>query len=93
MPKTLYDIIVDSIDGAELVDVGSMLTNLRLTKSDAEIVCIPRAIGIADEAFTAMLDAAKPGVTELELAGITTGTAMTLGRNMYRSVWYRQVAA
>jgi Xaa-Pro aminopeptidase len=79
MPQPLYEIIRKAADGAELVDCGEMLWALRLRKSDAEIACIVRAIEIADAAYTELMRAAVPGVTELELMGVAAGTAHKLG--------------
>lgn len=78
-PGALTEKFTRALDGGMLTDAGEILTDLRKTKSSAELACLTRAIEIADAAYTEMMTAAKPGVTELKLAGIATGRAMELG--------------
>lgn len=79
MTYPLYNIIASSIGDAELVDINNILYTMRLSKSENEVSCLLKAIEIADAAYTELMRCAKPGLTELELAGIATGTAMKLG--------------
>lgn len=79
MPKPLFDRIEAATEGAQLRDANAILVNMRLSKSDGEVQCLMKAMEIADLAYTELMRAAKPGVTELELAGIATGEAMKLG--------------
>lgn len=79
MPKPLYDIIENALEGTEIVDANSIFFDMRISKTEEEVKCITKAIEIADKAYTEMMRFAKPGVTELELAGVATGEAMKLG--------------
>lgn len=79
MPQPLYEIIRRALGEAEIVDANDLLMGMRLKKTDAEVACLAKAVEIADIAYTEMMKAAKVGVTELELAGIATGTAMRMG--------------
>ncbi|WP_018660652.1 M24 family metallopeptidase [Heyndrickxia acidiproducens] len=58
----------ESLLKAELVPVSSLIENLRLIKSEAEIKILKEAADIADAAFKHILDFLKPGVTELEVS-------------------------
>lgn len=59
-----------SFPDAELVNADDILTTLRRVKSPAEIACLREGLRIGELALDAMLDAVKPGMTELELTGI-----------------------
>lgn len=79
MSAILYEIIRHAAGDAEIKDINGILSRLRLTKSEAEIGCIRRAIEIADYGYLKMLRAAHPGVTELELAGAAVGEVLKSG--------------
>lgn len=79
MPKPLYDIIEKALDGCEIVDANTILSSMRVSKSDNEVACLLKAMEIADKAYTELMRAAKPGVSELELAGVASGEALKLG--------------
>ena len=79
MSTYLYQSIQNGIGDAEIIDASGVLYSLRLKKSDYEVECLRKAASITDKAYSAMLKAARPGVTELELAGIATGEAMKHG--------------
>lgn len=68
MPHTVYIAIRDSVPGSEVVDANSILFDQRLFKTSEEIACLKEAARIADSAYKALLQSAKPGVTELQLA-------------------------
>jgi len=78
MPHYLYEKIVKS-SGAEIIDANNVLNDMRLRKSDNEVKCLLKAVEIADRAYTELMKAAIPGVTELELSAIAIGEAMKLG--------------
>ncbi|WP_316569640.1 aminopeptidase P family protein [Neobacillus sp. YIM B06451] len=52
----------------ELVPVDGAIEKLRLIKTDAEIKILKEAAGIADAAFTHILEFIRPGKTELEVS-------------------------
>lgn len=78
IPAPLNDKIVRAA-GVEIIDANDIFFGLRLNKSKEEVKCIMKAVEIADRAYTEMMRYAKPGVTELEMAGVATGEAMKLG--------------
>lgn len=55
-------------DDVELVPVGSLVDDLRVVKSDAEIAIIERAIHLTDQAFEQVEPTIKAGDTEREIA-------------------------
>ncbi len=55
--------------GAKVVDGSWIVDTVGLTKSPLEVACVRKAAEIADIGIQAGLDAAEPGVSELELNG------------------------
>lgn len=56
-------------EALELVDGTAIMTDLRIVKSSEEVDLIRKASKVADKAMKAAIEAAKPGVTETEIAG------------------------
>ncbi|RWA58412.1 Xaa-Pro peptidase family protein [Mesorhizobium sp.] len=57
-----------------LVDASDLITELRIRKSDAEVVCMREAGKVLDAAYAGAFDALRPGVLETEvLAAALTG--------------------
>jgi len=54
----------------ELVPLQDVMTNIRKVKDDHEIDLIRKSVGVAEEAFEAMLAEIKPGQSENYLAGL-----------------------
>jgi Xaa-Pro aminopeptidase len=78
MSYYLYQSIRESF-GAEIVDSGSLLFELRREKSASEIACLAEAARIADEAYKALMQADLIGKTETYAAGIAEGAARLHG--------------
>ncbi len=55
---------------AELVPLENVMSNIRKVKDDTEVDLIRKSVGIAEEAFTAIRDEIKVGLTENYLAGL-----------------------
>lgn len=79
MSHQVYLTIVNSLADCELVDANSMLHEVRLIKSPHEIACLKEAARIADSAYQALMDAAQPGRTELQLAAAAHEAAYRAG--------------
>ncbi len=56
------------LEGADLVDVGSALDALRMTKDAGELVRLRAAARLAEDALGAVLDGVRPGNTEERIA-------------------------
>jgi Xaa-Pro aminopeptidase len=54
----------------ELVPLENVMSNIRKVKDDTEVDLIRKSVGIAEEAFTAILSEIKVGLTENHLAGL-----------------------
>ena len=64
---------------AMVMEVSTLLEEQRFVKSPAELAYIRKAAAIADAAMETMIEVARPGITELELAGEMHRTMMRLG--------------
>ena len=61
--------LLKSVDsGLRLVPTGTITEDLRAVKDESEIESIAAACAITGEAFTAVLDLIRPGVTERQIA-------------------------
>ncbi|WP_158301869.1 M24 family metallopeptidase [Paenibacillus mesophilus] len=79
MPRSLLEAIESSLEGIEVVDAGELLFKLRMSKSEHEVACLKRAAAIADAGYRLMMEQARPGMTELELAAIAYGECTRRG--------------
>ena len=64
---------------AHIVDATAALEGLRIIKDADEIACLRRAIEISEGALSATLDAAEPGMSEIELAAVLERSLRELG--------------
>lgn len=55
---------------AEIVDCSDIMLALRRIKSENELACIREGFRIIEKATDAVIDALRPGVTELEMVGV-----------------------
>lgn len=55
---------------AELVRADALLTRLRAIKSEAELECLRAAFRISEDAIGSVLEAIRPGMTELQVVGV-----------------------
>jgi Xaa-Pro dipeptidase len=67
------------LEGVELVDASDVVPELRLVKSPAELAYQRQAAAIADHALSAAIDAVRPGISEIELAGIAAAALGAAG--------------
>ena len=70
MPYAHYERLRLELPELELVDVTGHFSRLRAVKSDEEIEWLRRAARLTDKAMLALADAARPGVSEIELVGV-----------------------
>jgi len=70
----MYEGLRESFPEAEIVNADELTAKLRSEKSPAEIACLREGFRLGELALEAMLNAVKPGMTELELAGIAVST-------------------
>ena len=65
--------------GANVVEGSWVVDKVRLIKSAAEIEVMKKAASIADTAMETVREAIRPGVTEIELAGVVLQAMMKAG--------------
>jgi Xaa-Pro aminopeptidase len=65
--------------GPELTGAGTAIDELRMVKDEGEIELLARACSITAQAFSAVLDRLRPGVTEREYANALERTMIDLG--------------
>ncbi|WP_115728707.1 M24 family metallopeptidase [Actinomyces culturomici] len=62
--------LAEAFPDAELVDARRLMTQLRSHKTENEISCLREAARITELATHAVVEALRPGVTELEMVGV-----------------------
>ena len=73
------DVVGHSGAAFELVPLDGVIDDLRIVKDDAELALLARACEITGEAFGAVLDRVRPGVTEREFAVALERAMVDLG--------------
>ena len=69
-----------ALDGfCELVDASELVSRLRLVKSPAELAYVRRAAGLADAAWGAARELARPGVDESDILAAMQGAVLAGG--------------
>lgn len=66
----MYKGLREAYPNAEIVNADHITTQLRAVKSPAELACLREGLRLGELALEAMLNAIKPGMSELELSGI-----------------------
>lgn len=73
MPKSQYDSLRAALPDAEFVDAVKTIQDLRRTKTAEEIEILRLSAKMTDVTLDKVVDAIRPGMTELEIASIITG--------------------
>jgi Xaa-Pro aminopeptidase len=68
-----------ALPGARFIDIGSMIDEVRLVKSEAEVMVLRRASAIADAAMLRAVAAIRPGGTERDPAVAASAAFVELG--------------
>ena len=69
-PLPVIDSLRAAFPKAEIVKADDLVRQLRSIKSDHEIACMRKAFAISEQAVDAIFAEIKPGMTELQVAGI-----------------------
>ena len=67
---TIYQSICDAFPGAEFVNAGYIMTELRQIKSENELACLREGYRLADLATKQVIKEIRPGMTELQMVGV-----------------------
>lgn len=70
MSQADYDSLRGQLGGAQFVDAGPLLWDLRMIKSDREIEMLRKACDATTKAFERGFGALRPGMTERELGAV-----------------------
>jgi Xaa-Pro aminopeptidase len=73
MPKSQYDSLLAALPDAEFVDAVKTVQDLRRVKSAEEIEILRLSAKMTDVSLDLVVDAIRPGMTELEIASIIAG--------------------
>jgi Xaa-Pro dipeptidase len=83
IPLTVYEKIKSNLPHATLSPASMFFRYVRMIKTPGEIQRLRESAALNERAINAMLRAAKPGVTESELAGIYKGEVAKAGGQVY----------
>jgi len=79
LPAAIFTNIAAVLGEKSVADADALLRKLTLRKSKAELDCLREAARISELGFEAVLDAIKPGMTEVQLAGVATAAMLAAG--------------
>ena len=79
MPVARFDQLRRLLPGADLVDFGAGIWDLRIRKSAAELGHMRKAAAIADAAMAAAVQAVRPGGSQRDVAAAAASTYIALG--------------
>jgi Xaa-Pro dipeptidase len=79
MPLARFARLQAALPDAKFVDLGNVVWELRLVKSDAEIALLTRAAGIADEAMRRAAAVCVCGATQRDAARVAAASFVELG--------------
>ncbi|GHU75646.1 peptidase M24 [Clostridia bacterium] len=78
----VYNALVEDLaklGSPAIVKADELVNNLRMIKSENELICMSEAANITHKAFDYLLENIHPGMTELQAAGLALGKMHELG--------------
>ena len=78
-PYAIMKNIADVIGQNNISDADDLIRQVTLKKSPAEQECLRQAAKISELGFKAVLENIRPGMTEIQLAGIATAAMLSSG--------------
>ena len=78
-PASTYHMLLQSLSGFTIRDIGAIVRNQKAVKSDWEIEQVREATDQALSIFEHMADYLRPGITELEFTGAIEGKLRAIG--------------
>ncbi len=79
LPQAIYAGMADALGAANLSCADELVRRLTLRKSPAELACLREAARISELGFAAVLANLRPGMSEVQLAGIAAGAMLAQG--------------
>lgn len=79
-PYTIMQNLAQALGGMDhIVNADAILRPVTMKKSQLELECLRRSAKISEIGFKAVLEALRPGMTEVELCGIATAAMLANG--------------
>ncbi|MDD5522979.1 MAG: Xaa-Pro peptidase family protein [Kiritimatiellae bacterium] len=78
-PHAIYSNLAKALGGATIVDADAVVRSVMITKSKGELNCLREAARISEIGLKAILDNIKPGLTEVQVAGLATAAMLNSG--------------
>jgi Xaa-Pro aminopeptidase len=82
-PHEIYRKLEGVFSGVEVVSAETLMYEMRMRKSQAEIACIQKACDIISDAFAYATGRLQPGMTELDIQADIEGQMLRLGAEAY----------
>ena len=79
LPVGYFDHIQSALPTARFEPADRLMIELRQIKSESEIDAMARAAAVNDAVLQTVIDRARPGMTEIQIAGIAEARARELG--------------
>lgn len=79
MPTNQYFMFSQIFSGSKILDISTQIRLQRAVKSEFEINCVKKASVLADQVAAKVPDFLRPGITEVEFAGLLEAHARKLG--------------
>ncbi len=79
LPYYITSFLAETFPQSELIPADNLLLDMQLVKSEEEINRITQSTRIAERAINEMIDATKPGISDLELIKIAKKTIIDEG--------------
>ena len=70
LPISLHQALRQEFPSADLIEMGSVIQEMRYIKSEEEMKLVERSAQLADKAFEEIIKVLKPGMTQFEVAAL-----------------------
>ena len=78
-PHAIFCNLEKAFTGKAIVDADAVVRSVMITKSKAELDCLREAARITEIGLKAILDNIRPGLTEVQVAGLATAAMLNSG--------------
>jgi len=78
-PHAILEAMKAAAPGVTFVDGDEVMRHLMIRKSPAELACLREAARISELGLAGVLDAIRPGMTEVQIAGLATAAMLSQG--------------
>jgi Xaa-Pro aminopeptidase len=79
LPRSIFKDIAETMGDDNISNADEIIRKITIRKSPVELDCLREAARISELGFKAVLEHIKPGMTEVQLAGIATGAMLANG--------------